>query len=549
MNFTCEPTRIPIVFTDGDAALSPLVARAMTSARAAQARWSRTPVVRRLKLVRKLRQLIAAHATRLAEASAAARQRPVLESLTAEVLPLAEACRFLERNAEKILGARLGKSGRPLWLAGVRSEIHRAPFGVVLIIGPGNYPLLLPGVQLIQALVAGNAVLLKPGIGGTAAAQTLVELMVRAGFDPQLVGVLPESVEAVRAAIRARPDKVMFTGSAATGEKILAQLAPHLIPATMELSGSDAVILRADADLDLAVKALAFGLTLNAGATCLSPKRVFVHRGVATELEGRLAQHFGCGPISFAPVFSPVTARQKNAPAVVTASLADEKAAEAARLTLVNDTGLKPGANEMNARLRLLLEEALAQGAHFIAGEMRDDGTIIAPIILAGVSPAARLLREDLFAPVLAIVTVTDDHEAIMRANDCPLALGASVFSRDEVAARLVASQIQAGIVTINDLILPTADARLPFGGRGRSGFGVTRGAEGLFELTTPKVVTVSRSKFRPAFEPSQPGDQKMFETYLQFTHGHGLKPRWSALNTLVRIMSRRQKLSPQEKS
>ena len=144
--------------------------------------------------------------------------------MTAEVLPLAEACRFLEREAGKVLAARrLGRRGRPLWLAGVRSEIHREPLGVILIIGPGNYPLLLPGVQLIQALAAGNAVLLKPGIGGTAAPRRrCAELVVRAGFDPQLVALLPESSEAARCAIAARPDKVLFTGSAATGEKILA---------------------------------------------------------------------------------------------------------------------------------------------------------------------------------------------------------------------------------------------------------------------------------------------------------------------------------------
>jgi acyl-CoA reductase-like NAD-dependent aldehyde dehydrogenase len=511
--------RIPIVFTDDDVALSTLVARAMANARVAQTRWSRTPVVRRVKLIRKLRQLIAEHATQLAKTSAAARQRPVLEALTAEVLPLAEACRFLERNAEKILGKhRLGKRGRPLWLAGVQSETHRAPFGVVLIIGPGNYPLLLPGVQLIQALIAGNAVLLKPGSGGSVAARALVELMILAGFDSQLVGVLPESVETVRAAICARPDKVLFTGSAATGEKILAQLAPHLIPVTMELSGSDAVILRADADLDLAVKALGFGLTLNNGATCLSPKRVFVHRSLATELEGRLARAFN----------------QRSS-----------RSEEAHSSSGKSQSFLTSAAAES---FRPLLEDALALGAHLIAGKILSNGAITAPIILADVSPAARLLREDLFAPVLAIVTVTDDHEAIMRANDCSLALGASVFSRDEIAAQSVASQIQTGGVSINDLILPTADARLPFGGRGRSGFGVTRGAEGLLELTTPKVITVSRSKFRPAFDPPQAGDQKMAEAYLQFVHGHGLKSRWTALKSLIGIIARRRKLSPQEK-
>jgi acyl-CoA reductase-like NAD-dependent aldehyde dehydrogenase len=366
-------------------------------------------------------------------------------------------------------------------------------------------------VQLVQALATGNAVLLKPGIGGTPAAQALAELVVRAGFDPQLVALLPESSAAARCAISARPDKVLFTGSAATGEKILGQLAPHLIPATMELSGCDAVLVRADADVDLAVRALAFGLRLNGGATCMSPKRVLVHRSIATEVEGRLARHF--------------CRRRGNEyrPSIHISGL------------------LTPAATE---RLRPVLDDALARGAHLIAGEISDDGSVTIPLVLGGVSPSSRLLREDIFAPVLALVTVADDHEAVFRVNDCPFALTASIFSRDESAARLLATRINAGAVTINDLIIPTADARLPFGGRGRSGFGVTRGAEGLLELTAPKVVTVSRGEFRPAFDSPQPGDEALFNAYFRLAHGRGVKSRWAALLSLIRSISRRSKSS-----
>ena len=480
-------------------AVGSFICSAMSSARSAQVRWAATSIQQRLVCIRELRRLIAEHAHVLAEASASARQRPVLESLTAEVLPLAEACRFLEREAAALLAPRhLGSRGLPLWLSGVRSEIRREPLGVVLIIGPGNYPLLLPGVQLIQALLAGNAVLLKPGVGGSFAALALVEIIHRAGFDSHLVTLLPESAEAARAAIEAGPDKVLFTGSAATGEKILAQLAPHLIPATMELSGCDAVIVRADADLDLVVKALTFGLMLNNGATCMGPKRVLVHRSIATELEGRLARAFqGYESVQF------------------TSAATDQ--------------------------LRPLLDEATAHGAHFVAGGRTDDGSVQTPVILAGVSPSAQFLREDIFAPVLVLVTVSDDAAAMSLANDCPYALGASIFTRDESAARIIAASINTGIVSINDLIIPTADARLPFGGRKRSGFGVTRGAEGLLELTTPKVITFSRSKFRPAFNPPHPKDEAMFQAYLEVTHGRGLLKRARALLALIKNLTGRK--------
>lgn len=477
---------------------------AISAARVAQARWAVTPIGTRLALIRELRHLIAENAAALSEASASARHRPALESLTAEVLPLAEACRFLEREAETILATRrMGRRALPLWLAGVRREIRREPLGVVLIIGPGNYPLLLPGVQIIQALTAGNAVLLKPGAGGTAAALALIELIVRAGFDTQLVSLLPESTEAARAAIAARPDKVLFTGSAETGEKILQQLAPHLIPATMELSGSDAVVVCADVDLDLVTKALAFGLKLNAGATCMAPKRVFVHRSIATELEGRLARAF---PIELSLPLEPA----------------------------------------VSAIVRSMLEQPLAAGVHFIAGGLHDDGSVLAPVVLGGATPGSRLLREDIFAPVLVVVTVATDDEAVMRANDCPFALGASVFTRDQTAARHLAARLNAGVVSINDLIVPTADPHLPFGGRKGSGFGVTRGAEGLLELTAPKVITVSRSKFRPAFDPPHAKDEEMFQAYLGLTHGRGLRKRARALVALFKSLSGRPKHSRQ---
>ncbi len=477
---------------------------AISAARTAQARWAATPLGTRLALIRELRRRVAENAAALSEASASARHRPAMESLTAEVLPLAEACRFLEREAESILATRrLSRRALPLWLSGVRREIRREPLGLVLIIGPGNYPLLLPGVQMIQALAAGNAVLLKPGVGGTAAALMLIELIVRAGFDPLLVSLLPESTAAARAAIEACPDKVLFTGSAETGEKILLQLAPHIIPSTMELSGSDAVVVRSDADLDLVTKALVFSLNLNAGATCMAPKRVFVHRSIATEFEGRLARAF------------PIELSLRLAPAV-------------------------------SANLRPMLEQALAAGVHFIAGGLHNDGSVLAPLVLGGAVPGSRLLREDIFAPVLVVVTVASDDEAVTRANDCPFALGASVFTRDHTTARELGARLDAGVVTINDLIVPTADAHLPFGGRKRSGFGVTRGAEGLLELTAPKVITVSRSKFRPAFGPPHPQDEALFQAYLGLAHGRSVRQRARALVGLLKSLSGRTKHSKQ---
>lgn len=266
------------------------------AAHQAQRGWEETPMRHRVAVVRRLRRLIAANATRLAQVVQTSRGSLLAEILAGEVLPLTDACRFLEREAASLLRIRrLGNRGRPFWLAGVLAEVRREPHGVVLIIGPFNYPLLLLGVQVLQALVAGNSVLLKPGEGGTRAAEEFVKLSREAGFAPELLQLLPESVEAAMDAIEAGIDKAILTGAAATGEKVLASLAPRLVPATLELSGCDAAFILPDADLDLTARALRFALIWNGGATCIAPRRAFVSRSIADALEARLLNALGEG--------------------------------------------------------------------------------------------------------------------------------------------------------------------------------------------------------------------------------------------------------------
>jgi acyl-CoA reductase-like NAD-dependent aldehyde dehydrogenase len=498
--------KVPIHFETAEAVsveldivpVSEIVERAIDWARIAQKKWSATPVAARLKIFRRARALIAERAEALAHAANASRRRPLAEILTAEVLPLAEACRFLERDAEKILRPKkIGARGRPLWLGGVASEIHREPLGLILIIGPGNYPLFLPCVQALQALAAGNAVLLKPGLGGSRAACAFAEILAHAGLDKSLCQILPEDAEAASCAIQNGVDKVVLTGSATTGETVLRQCAKNLTPATVELSGCDAVFVRADADLDLVVRALAFGLQLNNSATCIAPRRVFVPRSLATELEGRLAQMFQIGNgIEVSGFTSPHWSQ--------------------------------------------LAREALAGGAHLLAGQISENDQFHAPIIFAGMKPSMRLVQEDIFAPVLSLITVADDDEALAFAAQCPFALGATIFSRDETAARSLATRVRAGVVVINDLIVPTADPRLPFGGRGRSGFGVTRGAEGLLEMTAPKVVSVRSGKSRRHFDEPHPSDAELFTAYIQAAHTSGWRNRFAAFKKLFSALKKR---------
>ena len=486
---------ISVEFLPDEERVSALVP-AVNKARKAQEIWAGTRIEERLRRLRRLRFLLAQNASRLAAVSAFARGCPESEVLASEVLPLIEAARFLEKSAKRILApCKLGSRQRPFWLAGIGSQIHREPCGVVLIIGPSNYPLLIPAIQMMQALVAGNTVLLKPGDRGRSVAKPFCDLMACAGFSASLVTLLSESADSARAAIAARPDKVVFTGSAATGRLIQKQLAPFLIPSTMELSGCDPSIVLHDADLGLTTRALTFGLRLNGGRTCVAPRRVFVVRNVASDLEGRLSE-----------------------------SVEKLISSNEAQITLAESA-------------RCHIRSAIENGAHFVAG---DESRL--PAVLAGVPASASILQEDLFAPVLSLVTVADEEEAIRLSNNSPYALGASIFTRDENAGRMIASRLNAGIVTVNDLIIPGADPRLPFGGRAHSGFGVTRGEEGLLDLTVPKVVTVTRSAFRPAFDAPQEGDERLIQAYIKMAHGGGFKTRWNSLLALVRELARRSR-------
>ena len=450
-----------------DLVIGPILA----AARRAGRKWADASMAQRLTVIAGARRLIA----REAESLAATVARPAADTLAAEILPLADGAQFLVRAAPALLAPRVLRRGRPLWLLGVRQEVRREPRGAVLILGPGNYPLFLPGAQALQALAAGNAACVKPAPGAAAPMLALADLLRRAGLPEHVLQVLDEA--SGPAAVAAGFDFIVLTGGAETGRRVLHAAAATVTPAAMELSGVDAVFVLEGADLALVAAALAYGLRLNGGQTCIAPRRVFVPEQAAAELLSRLLA-------------------QLPPPAPVPELVA--------------------------ARLTALLAEAEQQGARVAARN---------PAIVAGARPEMRLLHEDVFAPWLAIVLVRDTEAALEAAQACPFALGVSIFGPPE-PARQVALRVRAGSVCVNDLIVPTADPRLPFGGRGRSGFGVTRGAEGLLEMTVLKAISTRTSRFRPHLDPKLAADAGKLLAVIRLLHG-GWRERWSAVKAL----------------
>ncbi len=415
-----------------------------------------------------------------------------VDILTSEVLPLLAAMRFLERSAEGILRPRrLGRKGLPLWLTGVDSEVQRVPFGTMLVIGPSNYPLMLAGIQAVQALVAGNTVVWKPGRGGRSIAEALAKVLKRAGLPDGLLRVTDESVAAAERELAGDVDKVFFTGSVPSGRAVLRQAAERVIPCVVELSGCDALIVLPGADLSRVVRALTFGMRLNGSSTCMAPRRVLLVGATETvkaQLVERLLEAFGT----------------------------------------VETIGLAPSTCE---RLGVLLEESAALGGR-VHGAMADGR--MRPILVVDGSPAMGIAREDIFAPVLTLITLATTDDVVAAQAENPFGLTASIFGK-EAECRALAERLEVGSVFINDVIVPSADPRLPFGGRRFSGFGVTQGAEGLLEMTAVKTVSVRRTKSTWHFDQLTKHHETLFMGFIQATYAGRWAERLRGLRESVR--------------
>ncbi|MDB5367959.1 MAG: aldehyde dehydrogenase [Rhodospirillales bacterium] len=425
----------------------------LEAARRAQRGWAGVPVAGRLRLVRHARRALARAPVSFASTVARSDRSPA-ETIAMEVLPLLDAMRFLERRAASVLRPRRpARSDRPVWLWGIDAIVEPAPLGVVLVVAPGNYPLFLAGVQAVQALVAGNAVIVKPAPGERACLAALRGAFLLAGLPDSLFQVTDDSVETAEKLVAAGPDKVLLTGSGATGRAVLRACAETLTPTVMELAGNDAAIVLAGANPARAADALTFAFALNSSQTCIAPRRIFVERAIADAFVPALEQRLA----ALAPM--PVDARTR-------------------------------------ARLLPLLSQAASGGATWSANiDARAETS--PPLLIRNAPDESALHASDLFAPVLSLRVVDAWPEAVQLANAQPHALGASVFGPRAEAAK-VAAALDVGVVTINDAVAATADPRIPFGGRRQSGFGVTRGLEGLLELTQPKVVLDNRARFRP---------------------------------------------------
>jgi acyl-CoA reductase-like NAD-dependent aldehyde dehydrogenase len=408
------------------------------------------PLRERLSWLARFERSIRDAQDELCELMAAEIGKPRHEALAADLLPLLASIGWHRREAASLLAPRR-LSGGPIWLVGTRVELQRHPLGRVGIIATWNYPVQLLGIQLVQAIAAGNAVTVKPSERSPQTQRRLLELASSAGLPDGVLDVRPADRSEGERLVREDLDHLVFTGSTATGRLIARAAAERLLPTTLELSGRDSAIVLADADLGLAARSIARAFAMNAGQTCMAPRRVLVERGAYA---------------GFLAAITPLVAGAKPV------ALVDEASARATHAAAV---------------------DALDRGGRPIAGSLEPpNGRLLRPIAIADAIAAGSLWDGDHFGPAIAIAPVADLDGAISLHRENGQALATAVYTRSPARVSARAGEFRSSVVTVNDAFLPTAHPAASLGGHGPSGWGVSRGIAGLLAMT--REVTVSRT-------------------------------------------------------
>lgn len=436
---------------------------AVARARAAQAEWARISVSRRVAVVRRFIDLLAQSKEEIAAVINAEAGKPLVEALLTEILVVLDAARFCAENAFQVMREQPLTHGN-IAMKSKRGRLVAEPVGVIGIIAPWNYPFSIPATQTVAALVCGNAVVLKPSELTPHSSLMLADLLYRAGVPKDVLKIVLGFGPVGAALIASDINKVVFTGSVATGKRVAAAAAERLIPCVLELGGKDAMVVLDDADVDVASSAAVWGAMLNAGQTCISVERCYVHHSIYA----RFAK-------------------------TCTEKIAALKVGNGA------EHGVCVGPMISIRQLELVeaqVEEARAHGAEIVAGgkrlpELGDH--FYAPTVITGVSQSMRLMTEETFGPVLPLIPFNTDEEAIALANDSEFGLAASVWSGDRARGERVAHRIKAGAVMVNDLISNFGISEAPHGGVKSSGIGRTNGLLGLREMVTYKYLAVER--------------------------------------------------------
>lgn len=455
------------------------VAAAVTRARKAQRLWQAKSFAERAKLLYRFRDLLIDEQEQLAEIVTAESGKPRSEVYGNELFYVCDVIGFWATNAEKFLGA---KKIRPhLFMFKAKKVISiQYPLGVVGIISPWNFPLVLTAGDAVPALMAGNAVVIKPSELTPLTALFVAELAQKAGFPDDLWQTIIGAAETGQALVD-HADMIAFTGSVEAGRLVAQRAAERLIPVSLELGGKDPAIVLKDANLERAANACVWGALMNSGQVCTSIERIYVEE----------------------PAYESFVAK------VVEKVRRLRQGASHEEIELGSMSS-----QEQFDKVKAQVDEAIAKGAKALTGGRANPnlpGLFYEPTVLVNVNHDMSVARDETFGPIIPIIKVRDADEAIRMANDSRYGLDACVFTRDKQAADRMIDELRTGTVCINDGLVNYIIPDTPMGGVKDSGFGRRHGAEGILKYCQQKTVVVDRLGLKSDF-PWFPARRKKTE-------------------------------------
>jgi acyl-CoA reductase-like NAD-dependent aldehyde dehydrogenase len=469
---------------DRDASVEQVTA-AVERARAAFATWSRLPFAARAAHLRRVRKHMLDNVDEIVDTIAASTHKLPTEAMVTEVLTTCELMEWYAKHGADALRPRRIPAG--LLLAHKRAEKRYEPLGVIGVISPWNYPFTLTMSPVVTALYAGNTVVVKPSEITPDVGVLAARLFAEVGEHPDLVQAVVGGGEVGEALVRSGVEKVVFTGSVATGKRVMKAAADNLTPVLLELGGKDPFVVDADADVERAARAAVWGAFSNAGQTCMAVERTYVVDDVYDRFVDRVVELAG----AVRPGRDIGTMTHEGQVAIVEEHVAD----------------------------------AEQRGAKVVVGGKREPGSLaFPPTVLLDVDHSMKVMRDETFGPLLPIMRVRDRAEGVRLANDSPYGLNASVWAKDKASIEEMVSGIQSGNVCVNDCIVSFAIPGLPYGGVKDSGMGRTHGVEGLWEMSSIKAVAIDRLglKREPQWFPLPRPLGRLARGLLRLRYGRG---------------------------
>lgn len=513
-SFTVRNPATGAPLRDIECADSAQVNDAVERARCSQVEWQSVPLHRRLRILKNFQRILNDRKQQVARTITSEAGKPLAEALLTEVLVVLDTVRFLMDSAYAFLQDERVPHGS---LAGKtkRGKLVREPHGVIGIISPWNYPFAIPAGEALAALVMGNAVVLKPSELTPLSALELAGLIRDAGFPHDLFQVVVGDGATGAAVVASEIDKLVFTGSVATGRRIAQTAASRLLPVLLELGGKDPMIVLEDADVDVASSGAVWGAFVNAGQACLSVERCYVHESI-------------CEQFLLACVKKTKQLRVGDG--------------------IDPETDIGPMIHERQLRIvENQLADAVSQGARVLTGgePLASLGpNFFAPTVLSGVTHQMRIMREETFGPVLPVMSFATEAEAVRLANDSEYGLAASVWTNDRVRGERIARQINAGTVMINDAVSCYGISEAPHGGAKASGIGRTHGRAGLEEMVRTKYIDADSLPGikKPWWYGYDAAFARAVEGFLDFQFARGVPARISGAMRSLGMVSRKRR-------